>query len=138
VRPDTDRVAVERFGGGNVRLQWPRLRAHRGLQLVEYALYVREALGAVSDVSKLKRACGGAQNLCLQKRLLNWFPSLLKRAWLEAFPFCADLAFFTKKPRLLGSGTSKKPPQVLADGSELCERRLAAVLQGRGAGGQYI
>eukprot|EP00929_Paragymnodinium_shiwhaense_P118524 TRINITY_DN90437_c0_g1_i1.p1 TRINITY_DN90437_c0_g1~~TRINITY_DN90437_c0_g1_i1.p1 ORF type:complete len:2705 (-),score=649.97 TRINITY_DN90437_c0_g1_i1:56-8170(-) len=51
LKPDTDVLVVERGdGGGNVTLRWPALKAHMGLQWIEYALHVREVLQDRSEL----------------------------------------------------------------------------------------
>eukprot|EP00747_Dinoflagellata_sp_TGD_P081873 gnl/TRDRNA2_/TRDRNA2_161480_c0_seq1.p1 gnl/TRDRNA2_/TRDRNA2_161480_c0~~gnl/TRDRNA2_/TRDRNA2_161480_c0_seq1.p1 ORF type:complete len:981 (-),score=158.73 gnl/TRDRNA2_/TRDRNA2_161480_c0_seq1:73-2973(-) len=48
---DTDQLTVSLGeGGSNVRLEWPLLRAHGGLRMVEYGLFVREVLHDRSEI----------------------------------------------------------------------------------------
>lgn len=49
--PDSDELSVDRStGGNNVKVRWPPLRAHGGLRLIEYALFVREVLHDRSEL----------------------------------------------------------------------------------------
>jgi len=50
-RPDTDALSFEHGrGGNNIVLRWPLLRAHGGLRLIEYALFIREVLHDRSEI----------------------------------------------------------------------------------------
>lgn len=83
-RPDLDELAVDRSSGGNnIKVRWTPLRAHGGLRLVEYALFVREVLHDRSELcprhiatlilGQAAKPSNNADNDAVQKRELMMY-----------------------------------------------------------------